>query len=198
MSLLDIHVLGSPILRRDTQPVQQMTTELRQLVTDMFDTMYAAKGIGLAAPQVGRSERIAVVDVDKQPMVLVNPVITLRQGKSRREEGCLSIPDIHYEVERAGKVVVQALDVDMQPITLEGTDLFGTCLQHEIDHLHGKLFVDHLSILKRRQAMRDWDEEKDLYPELLRRLTPEEIARLAAEDEELDGEADEHHRTDVR
>ena len=198
MSLLDIHVLGSPILRRDTQPVQQMTTELRQLVTDMFDTMYAAKGIGLAAPQVGRSERIAVLDLDKQPLVLVNPVITLRQGRSRREEGCLSIPDIHYEVERAGKVVVQALDVDMQPITLEGSDLFGTCLQHEIDHLHGKLFLDHLSILKRRQAMRDWDEEKDQYPDLLRRLTPEEIARLAAEDEELDSEADEHHRTDVR
>ena len=198
MSLLDIHVLGSPILRRDTQPVQQMTTELRQLVTDMFDTMYAAKGIGLAAPQVGRSERIAVLDLDRQPLVLVNPVITLRQGRSRREEGCLSIPDIHYEVERAGKVVVQALDVDMQPITLEGTDLFGTCLQHEIDHLHGKLFLDHLSILKRRQAMRDWDEEKDQYPDLLRRLTPEEIARLAAEDEELDSEADEHHRTDVR
>lgn len=198
MSLLDIHVLGSPILRRDTQPVQQMTTELRQLVTDMFDTMYAAKGIGLAAPQVGRSERIAVLDLDKQPLVLVNPVITLRQGRSRREEGCLSIPDIHYEVERAGKVVVQALDVDMQPITLEGADLFGTCLQHEIDHLHGKLFLDHLSILKRRQAMRDWDEEKDQYPDLLRRLTPEEIARLAAEDEELDSEADEHHRTDVR
>ena len=198
MSLLDIHVLGSPILRRDTQPVQQMTTELRQLVTDMFETMYAAKGIGLAAPQVGRSERIAVLDLDKQPLVLVNPVITLRQGRSRREEGCLSIPDIHYEVERAGKVVVQALDVDMLPITLEGTDLFGTCLQHEIDHLHGKLFLDHLSILKRRQAMRDWDEEKDQYPDLLRRLTPEEIARLAAEDEELDSEADEHHRTDVR
>ncbi|MBC7564141.1 MAG: peptide deformylase [Gemmatimonadaceae bacterium] len=198
MSLLDIHVLGSPILRRDTLPVQQMTTELRELVTDMFDTMYAAKGIGLAAPQVGRSERIAVLDLDKQPLVLVNPVITLRQGRSRREEGCLSIPDIHYEVERAGKVVVQALDVDMQPITLEGTDLFGTCLQHEIDHLHGKLFLDHLSILKRRQAMRDWDEEKDQYPDLLRRLTPEEIARLAAEDEELDSEADEHQRTDVR
>ena len=198
MSLLDIHVLGSPILRRDTQVVQQMTTELRQLVTDMFDTMYAAKGIGLAAPQVGRSERIAVLDVDKEPIVLVNPVITMRQGKSRREEGCLSIPDIHYEVERAGKVVVQALDVDMQSITLEGIDLLGTCLQHEIDHLHGKLFLDHLSILKRRQAMRDWDEEKDQYPELLRRLTPEEIARLAAEDEELDSESDAHHRTDVR
>ena len=189
MALLDIHVLGSPILRKETQLVQQMTPELRQLITDMFDTMYAARGIGLAAPQVGRIERIAVVDVEKNPIALINPVVTLKSGKSKREEGCLSIPDIHYEVERAGKVTVQALDVDMKPITLEGVDLFGTCLQHEIDHLHGKLFVDHLSILKRRQAMRDWDEEKDQYPELIRRLTPEEIARLKAEDEEPDDAA---------
>ncbi len=198
MALLDIYVLGSPILRKETQPVQQMTTELRTLVSDMFDTMYAAKGIGLAAPQVGRIERIAVVDVDKNPIALINPVITLKSGKSKREEGCLSIPDIHYEVERSGKVTVQALDVDMKPITLEGTDLFGTCLQHEIDHLHGKLFLDHLSILKRRQAMREWEEEKDQYPELLRRLTPEEIARLQAEDEEMDEESGPDHRKDVR
>jgi peptide deformylase len=190
MALLDIHVLGSPILRKETQLVQQMTPELRQLITDMFDTMYAARGIGLAAPQVGRIERIAVVDVEKNPIALINPVVTLKSGKSKREEGCLSIPDIHYEVERAGKVTVQALDVDMKPITLEGVDLFGTCLQHEIDHLHGKLFLDHLSILKRRQAMREWDEEKDQYPELLRRLTPEEIARLKAEDEDPGDTAD--------
>ena len=198
MSLLDIHVLGSPILRRETQPVQQMTPELRRLVSDMFDTMYAARGIGLAAPQVGRSERIAVIDIDKNPIALVNPVIALRSGKSKREEGCLSIPDIHYEVERAGKVTVQAFDGDMKPITLEGSELFGTCLQHEIDHLHGKLFLDHLSILKRRQAIREWDEMKDDYPDLLRRLTPEEIARLKAEDEELDEDAPAHQRTDVR
>jgi peptide deformylase len=198
MALLDIHVLGSPILRRETQLVQQMTPELRQFVTDMFDTMYAAKGIGLAAPQVGRSERIAVVDIEKDPIVLINPVITARSGKSRREEGCLSIPDIHYEVERAANVVVNALDVDMKPITLEGTDLFGTCLQHEIDHLHGRLFLDHLSILKRRQAMREWDEQKDDYPDLLRRLTPDVIARLQAEDDALDGDAGDQHRTDVR
>ena len=198
MSLLDIHVLGSPILRRETQIVQQMTPELRALITDMFDTMYAAKGIGLAAPQVGRSERIAVVDVDKNPIALINPVITLKSGKSRREEGCLSIPDIHFEVERAAKVVVQALDVDMQPITLDGTDLFGTCLQHEIDHLHGKLFLDHLSILKRRQAMREWDEEKDQYPELLRQLTPEVLARLQAEEDELAAENSGEHQTDRR
>lgn len=198
MSLLDIHVLGSPILRRETQPVQQMTPELRRLVSDMFDTMYAARGIGLAAPQVGRSERIAVIDIDKNPIALVNPVIAIRSGKSKREEGCLSIPDIHYEVERAGKVTVQAFDGDMKPITLEGSELFGTCLQHEIDHLHGKLFLDHLSILKRRQAIREWDEMKDDYPDLLRRLTPEEIARLKAEDEELDEDAPAHQRTDVR
>ena len=198
MALLDISVLGAPILRRETQLVQQMTPALRQLVTDMFDTMYAAKGIGLAAPQVGRTERIAVIDLENSPITLINPVITIRSGKSKREEGCLSIPDIHYEVERAAKVVVEARDVDMNPITLDGTDLFGTCLQHEIDHLHGKLFLDHLSILKRRQAMREWDEQKDEYPDLLRRLTPDVIARLQAEDEELDDDAPAHHRTDVR
>jgi peptide deformylase len=184
MALLDIHVLGSPILRRETEVVQQMTPELRTLITDMFDTMYAARGIGLAAPQVGRKERIAVLDIEHTPVVLVNPRITRKTGKSKREEGCLSIPDIHFEVERAGLVVVEALDVDMQPMTLEGKELFGTCLQHEIDHLHGKLFLDHLSILKRRQAMREWEAEKDQYPELLRRLTPEVLAKMAAEEAE--------------
>ncbi|MBC7843340.1 MAG: peptide deformylase [Gemmatimonadaceae bacterium] len=198
MALLDISVLGAPILRRETEPVLQMTSELRQLVTDMFDTMYAAKGIGLAAPQVGRSERIAVIDLEKSPITLINPVITMRSGRSKREEGCLSIPDIHFEVERAAKVVVEARDVDMNPITFDGADLFGTCLQHEIDHLHGRLFLDHLSILKRRQAMREWDEQKDDFPDLLRRLTPEVIARLQAEDDELDDDAPAHHRTDVR
>ena len=199
MALLDISVLGAPILRRETQLVQQMTPALRQLVTDMFDTMYAAKGIGLAAPQIGRLERVAIVDIEKNPIALINPIITSKSGKSKREEGCLSIPDIHYDVERAAKVIVQALDIDMRPITLEGTDLFGTCLQHEIDHLHGKLFLDHLSILKRRQALRDWDEERDQYPEFIRQLTPDVIARLQAEDEAADDEAvDHHHRTDVR
>jgi peptide deformylase len=198
MALLDIHVLGSPILRRETEIVQQMTPELRRLVSDMFETMHAAKGIGLAAPQVGRSERIAIVDIDDKPITLVNPRITMKSGKSRREEGCLSIPDIHFDVDRAGKVIVEALDIDMKPITLEGIDLFGTCLQHEIDHLHGKLFLDHLSILKRRQAMREWDEEKDQYPELLRRLTPEVIARIKAEHDEMEEEVGETHRIDVR
>ena len=197
MALLDIQVFGSPILRRETEPVQQMTSELRQLVTDMFDTMYAARGIGIAAPQVGRSERIAVIDLEQNPIALINPVITIRSGKSRREEGCLSIPDIHFDVERAAKVTVQALDVDLKPITIEGIDLLGTCLQHEIDHLHGKLFLDHLSILKRRQAMREWDEQRDDFPEFIRRLTPEVLARLKAEEDEALAESSDHHRSDV-
>jgi peptide deformylase len=182
VSLLDIVVFGDPILRRETTEVTQMTPELRQLVTDMFDTMYAARGIGIAAPQVGRLERIAVVDVDKRPLTLINPRITLKQGKSKREEGCLSIPEIHFDVERAARVIVEARDVDFNPITVEGTELLGTCFQHEIDHLHGKLFIDHLSILKRRQAMREWDDEKDEYPDFLRRLTPEVLAKMAAEE----------------
>jgi peptide deformylase len=183
VALLDITVLGHPILRKETTPVETMTPELRQLVADMFETMYAARGIGLAAPQVGRSERIAVVDVNKQPMVLINPRIVAKQGKVRGDEGCLSIPEVYGEVERAAMVRVEALDLDMQPIVVEGTELLSRCLQHEIDHLHGKLFLDHLSLLKRRAAMRDWEEERDRYPDLLRRLTPEVLAELQAEDE---------------
>lgn len=186
MALLDITVLGHPILRRETQLVTQMTPELRQLATDMFDTMYAARGIGLAAPQVNRSERLCVVDVEKQPMVLINPRIVARSGKVSGDEGCLSIPEIYAEVQRAAQVRVEALDVDMNPIVVEGAGLLSRCLQHEIDHLHGKLFLDHLSILKKRAALRDWDEERDQYPDLLRRLTPEVLAAMQAEDEEGD------------
>lgn len=183
MALLDITVLGHPMLRRETQLVTHVTPELRRLVDDMFDTMYAARGIGLAAPQVNRGERVAVVDVEKRPIVLINPRIVARQGKVSGEEGCLSIPEVYAEVQRAATVTVEALDLELEPFTLEATGLLGRCLQHEIDHLHGKLFLDHLSLLKRRAALRDWDEERDRYPELLRKLTPEVLAELQAEDE---------------
>jgi peptide deformylase len=186
VALLDITVLGHPILRRETTPVAQMTPELRRLVDDMFETMYAARGIGLAAPQVNRGERIAVVDVQKNPIALINPRIVAKGGTRRADEGCLSIPDVYAEVTRANTVRVEALDVDLNPITVDGSELFAACLQHEIDHLHGRLFLDHLSILKRRAAMRDWEEERGKYPDLLRRLTPEVLAELQAEDEEGD------------
>ena len=170
MSLLDIHVLGSPILRQETERIDTITPELRRLVDDMFDTMHAAKGVGLAAPQVGRRERLAVVDADDVRLVVINPEIILHEGTVRGEEGCLSLPEIYADVQRYARVTVRAQDIDGNVYEVEGTELLGRCLQHEIDHLHGKLFTDRLSLLKRRSAMREWDEEKLKYPKLLRVL----------------------------
>jgi peptide deformylase len=119
MSLLDIYVLGAPVLREETKPVEEVTDELRALIDDMFETMYAANGIGLAAPQIGRNERITVIDVDGKQLVLVNPEIVLAEGKEREEEGCLSIPDIYGDVDRAKRVVVRALDRDGKPFLID-------------------------------------------------------------------------------
>lgn len=185
MSLLDIRVLGDPVLRDKTNVVEDITPELRRLVEDMFETMYAAKGIGLAAPQVGRSERLSVIDVDDQRIVLINPEILEVEGKTKGEEGCLSIPEIYGDVERAARVVVRAIDIDGKPFEVEGRDLLSRCLQHEIDHLHGRLFIDYLSALKRRSALNKWAKEKDKYPGNVRRLTAAEVAAHHHRDEEL-------------
>jgi len=153
-----------------------MTDELRRLTDDMFETMYAAKGIGLAAPQIGRTERIAVVDIENSPIVIVNPEIILTEGSARGEEGCLSIPEVFGDVDRALNVTVRALDRDGQPFELEATDLLARCLQHEIDHLHGKLFIDYLSFLKRRAALAKGGSMKKDFPQNMRRLPPNEVA----------------------
>ena len=176
MSLLEIHVLGSPILRQETKPVERMTDELRRLTDDMFETMYAAKGIGLAAPQVGRSDRLAVIDIEDNPIVVVNPEIILSEGSARGEEGCLSIPEVFGDVDRATRITVRALNREGEPFQLEATDLLARCLQHEIDHLHGKLFIDYLSFLKRRSALAKWESLKKDFPQNLRKLPPAEIA----------------------
>ena len=185
MSLLDIRVLGDPILRQETTPVVEVTEELRRLMDDMFETMYAAKGIGLAAPQVGRTERIAVIDVDDNPFVVVNPEIVHAEGTIKGEEGCLSIPEVYGDVERSARVLVRALDRRGKPFEIEATELLSRCLQHEIDHLHGKLFLDYLGPFKRRSALSKWQKEKEKYPEGIRRLSAEEIARHHHSDEEL-------------
>ena len=176
MSLFDIHVLGSPVLREETVPVAAVTDEVRQLIRDMFDTMYAAKGIGLAAPQVGRRERVAVIDVDDAPFAIINPEVVVREGVARAEEGCLSIPEVYGEVERASRVVVRALDPDGAPFEIDATELLARCLQHEIDHLHGRLFIDYLSTLKKRSARAKWEKEREKYPAGIRKLDPAEIA----------------------
>ena len=188
MSILDIRVLGDPVLRQVTTPVETVSEELRQLVKDMFATMYHARGIGLAAPQVGRTERITVVDVDEQPLVLVNPQVMSASGRAKGEEGCLSIPDIYGDVERPRSVTVRAQDLEGQTFEIEATDLLARCLQHEIDHLDGKLFIDYLSVLKRTAALTKWKLHQDKYPGYIRRValeTPDDRDEHDHPDEEL-------------
>jgi peptide deformylase len=133
--------------------------ELRQLTDEMFESMYVAQGIGLAAPQINISKRITVIDVSfkknpKEKLVLINPEIIDRTGKTLEEEGCLSLPDIREKVYRAEWVKVRAQDVEGNTFEIEGDDLLGRCMQHEIDHLDGILFIDHLSRLKRDLVLR--------------------------------------------
>jgi len=145
MPLLPIVKAGDPVLRQKTQPVQTIDEALLQLISDMFVTMYAAPGIGLAANQVGISRALAVIDLQpnkrRQPFVIINPVIKEKSGSLEEEEGCLSIPGFGGKVKRAEKVRVQALNEHGLPIDIEGEGLLARCLQHEIDHLNGKLYM---------------------------------------------------------
>jgi peptide deformylase len=170
VSTLDIRVLGDPVLRKETDVVGSVTDEIRALIRDMFETMYAAEGIGLAAPQVGRTERVTVMNVEGAKYALINPEIVARNGTARAEEGCLSIPDVFGEVDRATTVTVRALDENGNEIEVQASDLLARCLQHEIDHLHGKLFLDYLSVLKRRAALSKWDTLKADYPGFIRKV----------------------------
>jgi peptide deformylase len=195
MKLLDVRVLGDPILRRETTPVDSVTDELRALVADMFTTMYAAEGIGLAAPQVGRLERVCVIDVEGAKYTLVNPEIVEHSGSSRAEEGCLSIPEIYGEVERPERIVVRARDLDGAPTQLEASALLGRCIQHEVDHLHGKLFIDYLGLFKRRSALAEWEKLKEKYPGLVRKIVPGEVPSRRRGGTPAPSEASEHATT---
>jgi peptide deformylase len=175
VSILDIRVLGDPVLRRPTKPVTQVTDELRKLIADMFETMYAAEGIGLAAPQVGRTERLAVVDVEGKKFALINPEVLATSGSPEKaEEGCLSIPEIYGDVERPAEVTIRASDENGDLYEATAGELLGRCFQHEIDHLDGKLFIDYLSPLKRKAALAKWEKAKDEYPGNLRKVRTEE------------------------
>lgn len=143
-----------PVLSRRGDPVTEFTPELVQLVQEMWDSMYAAHGIGLAAPQIGLSKRITVIDVSfkehpEERLVLINPQIIEREGKQYEEEGCLSLPEIREKVQRAAWVKVRAQNVTGDFFEVEGVELLSRALQHEIDHLDGVLFIDRLSPLKR-------------------------------------------------
>jgi peptide deformylase len=189
VSILDIRVLGDPILRQTTTPLGEITDDVRRLIDDMFETMYHARGIGLAAPQVGRTERLAVIDLGEDPFVIINPeIVQSSSGRAKGEEGCLSIPDIYADVERPKSVTVRALDREGKQFERDATDLLARCLQHEIDHLDGKLFLDYLSVLKRTASLAKWKLEAGKYPGFIRRVAlekPEDLDEHAHPEEEL-------------
>ena len=154
MALLDILHYPDKRLRIKAKPVAQVDDDIRRLVDDMFETMYAAPGIGLAATQVDVHKRVIVIDtsVEKdQPLVLINPEITASDGEETSDEGCLSVPDVYESVKRAETVKVSTLDLEGKTVTIEADGLLAVCIQHEMDHLEGKLFVDYLSPLKQQR-----------------------------------------------
>lgn len=160
MSIKPLVILPDPVLRLVSKPVERFDEELRTFAADMFDTMYDAPGIGLAAIQVGEPLRMLVIDLakegdEKAPHVVINPqLVTTSDDLSVYEEGCLSIPDYYAEVERPARVRVEYLDIHGKPQAIDAEGLMATCLQHEIDHLNGVLFIDHISKLKRDMVIK--------------------------------------------
>ncbi|WP_454847995.1 peptide deformylase [Rhizobium binxianense] len=160
MTIKPLIILPDPVLRQVSKPIERVDADLNRLADDMLETMYDAPGIGLAAIQIGVPRRMLVIDLakegeDKQPLVVINPeIVRSSDDRSVYEEGCLSIPDYYAEVERPASVTVKYLDRDGKEQTVEADGLLATCLQHEIDHLNGVLFIDHISRLKREMVIK--------------------------------------------
>jgi peptide deformylase len=185
MGVLDIRLYGDPVLRRKAEPIEGIDDEIRELAADMIDTMYEADGVGLAAPQIGLSIRMLVADAEHAEgegaaRVFINPEILEKDGEWKFEEGCLSIPGIRADVVRPERIVLRYLDLDGNEQVEEMHELWARVLQHEIDHLDGKLFIDYLSQIKKtliRKTLKELEYEAQAY-----------LEDLAAEDEE-EGEA---------
>jgi peptide deformylase len=161
MALLDILHFPDPRLRKVSRPVDTVDKSINQLLDNMLETMYEAPGIGLAAPQVNVHRRVVTIDVSESrdsPVFLINPVIVATEGTEEMEEGCLSVPDQFAAVTRAESVAVEYLDRDGKLQTLETDGLLAVCIQHEIDHLNGKLFVDYISPLKRTRIRKKMEK----------------------------------------
>lgn len=166
MTIKPLIILPDPVLRQVSSPIAQVDDVVRKLSDDMLDTMYDAPGIGLAAIQVGIPKRMLVIDLhkegeEKQPQIFINPeVLSASDERSTYEEGCLSIPDYYAEVERPAKVTVKYVDISGKEQLLETEGLLATCLQHEIDHLNGVLFIDYISRLKREMVIKKFTKAK--------------------------------------
>ena len=182
MALRQMHLLGSPVLRQRAAPVAGVDDEVRALIDDLFDTMHAAKGVGLAANQVGVARRVAVVDVGEdhpEALVLVNPVIVTRSDESdTAEEGCLSIPDVFADVTRPAQITVEALGRDGKPWRADLAGYAARAVQHEIDHLDGVLFLDHLTAVKRGSLLAKWKRSRKGKSGFVQDVTPEPAGEL--------------------
>ncbi|MEJ2317509.1 MAG: peptide deformylase [Gammaproteobacteria bacterium] len=162
MAKREILHFPDPRLRNVARPVEEVDEEIRQLVDDMFETMYDAPGIGLAAIQINVAKRVIVVDVSEdksEPLCLINPEILEKEGEETMDEGCLSVPEIYESVTRAEKIRVRALDREGKSYEMDVDGLLAVCIQHEIDHLDGKLFVDYLSNLKRQRIRKKLEKQ---------------------------------------
>ncbi|WP_411034614.1 peptide deformylase [Shinella sp. BYT-45] len=168
MTIKPLIILPDPILRQASKPIETVDGEVKKLADDMLETMYDAPGIGLAAIQIGVPRRMLVLDVskegeDRKPLVFINPqIVASSDERSVYEEGCLSIPDYYAEVERPAKITVKHLDREGREQLTEADGLLATCLQHEIDHLNGVLFIDHISKLKREMVIRKFTKAAKL------------------------------------
>jgi len=163
MSILTILEFPDPRLRNKAQPVAVFDTALQTLIDDMFETMYAAPGIGLAATQVNVHKQLLVLDISEEktaPLVLINPRIVALEGSQTYQEGCLSVPGIYADVERADRISLEAVDRHGQSLKFDADGLLAVCIQHEMDHLAGKLFVDYLSPLKRELVRRKLEKQR--------------------------------------
>ncbi len=163
MAILEILRFPDSRLRNQAQPLAEVDDELRQFVDDMFETMYQAPGIGLAATQVNDSRRVVVIDISEdhdQPICLINPEILSKEGEEEMDEGCLSVPGIYEPVVRADKIRVRALDLKGEQQAFDAEGLLAVCIQHEMDHLDGKLFIDYLSNLKRQRIRKKLEKEE--------------------------------------
>ena len=182
MTIRQLHLLGSPVLRQAATPVVAVDEDVRRLVDDLFDTMRAAKGVGLAANQVGVARRVAVVDVGEEfppPLVIINPrIVQTSDVTETAEEGCLSIPDLFGEVERPLAVTLEALDRDGRTYSVELSGFKARAAQHEIDHLDGILFLDRLSAVKRGLLLAKWKKLRKGTTGYLKEVTPQPAGEL--------------------
>jgi peptide deformylase len=164
MAIREVRLLGDPVLRRKCTPVDTPAAELQSLIADMFETMYAEEGVGLAAPQIGLDMRLIVIDTreeESEPHVLINPEILEQSEETEKgEEGCLSMPGLKDMVERSARVIIEATDAKGERVRIQADELLARVIQHEIDHIEGILFIDRVSPLKRKMLIKRWEKVK--------------------------------------